>query len=41
MTVSAHHASVIDDFLADVAACVDDVRRTGDAGRSGAYGTVE
>lgn len=41
MTVSAHHASVVDDFLADVAACVDDVRRTGDAGRSGAYGTVE
>jgi len=41
MTVSAHHASVVDDFVSDLAASVDDVRRSGESGRSGAYGTVE
>lgn len=41
MTVSAHHESVAEDFLTDLAVCVDEVARSGLAGRTGAYGTVE
>ena len=41
MTVSAHHESVAEVFLTDLAACVDEVARSGLAGQTGAYGTVE
>ena len=42
MTVSAHHAAVVDDFIEALRASVEDVRRlaTTDT-RPGAYGTVE
>jgi len=42
MTVSAHHAAVVDDFIEALRASVEDVRRlaTNDT-RPGAYGTVE
>jgi glutamate/tyrosine decarboxylase-like PLP-dependent enzyme len=40
-TVNAVHASVMDAFLADLAAVVSEVREGGAAGDQGAYGSVE
>ena len=42
MTVCAYHEHVAAEFLTDLRACVDDVRRTsGNIGSSGSYGTIE
>ncbi|MEP6661739.1 MAG: aminotransferase class V-fold PLP-dependent enzyme [Acidimicrobiales bacterium] len=40
-TINAAHDAVIDGFLADLAACVDEVRTSARSGGQGAYGTIE
>jgi glutamate/tyrosine decarboxylase-like PLP-dependent enzyme len=40
-TVNAAHDLVIDDFLADLADCVEEVRASASSGAQGAYGTIE
>src|SRR5258706_2187953 len=40
-TINAAHDSVMDDFLTDLAACVDEVRTSASSGDQGAYGTIE
>jgi sphinganine-1-phosphate aldolase len=40
-TVNAVHGPVIDDFLVDLATCVENVRQSAQRGEVGAYGTTE
>ncbi len=40
-TINAAHDAVMDGFLADLAACVDEVRTSARSGGQGAYGTIE
>jgi sphinganine-1-phosphate aldolase len=41
LTVNAVHEAVVDDFLADLRACLEIVRSTAQTGSVGAYGTTE
>jgi sphinganine-1-phosphate aldolase len=40
-TINAAHDAVMDDFLADLKACVKEVRTSARSGDQGAYGTIE
>jgi sphinganine-1-phosphate aldolase len=40
-TINAAHDSVMDEFLADLARCVKEVRASASSGDQGAYGTIE